>query len=242
MRVISLIAAGVFGAGAVNCSGQSITSFSPNYGQTNSSVNVYGTVFNSTTRVWFGSVRASATLVDYSGSIYHMIATVPYGSTGNVLIGVGNGTASPTVYSASYFTNITKAPFITSFSPESGAAGTEVTIYGVNFNGVTNIYFNGAKAASFTYKQTDQITATAPTNVTSGLIKVSSTNGSYTSLGTFSVPPTITNITPATAHVGDSVLIQGANFLGASAVEFAGFPAVLPSTATRKSRRRFQPA
>ena len=53
------------------------------------------------------------------------------------------------------------APTVTSFSPQRGTFGSEVTIAGTTFVGVQAVKFNG-KAATFSVNSATQITATVP--------------------------------------------------------------------------------
>src|SRR6185369_6707597 len=111
------------------------------------------------------------------------------------------------------------------FSPTSGAPGTRVTITGSAFTGVTAAKFNGV-AAAFTVNSGTQITATVPATATTGPISVTSPGGTATSAATFTVAPRITGFTPASGKVGASVVVNGANFTGATAVTFNGTAAV----------------
>jgi hypothetical protein len=225
MRVAIVLSFCVFAAGAVNSFGQNITSFSPNFGKAGSQVDIYGSGFTSSVRIWFGATRANATWVDTSDMGDHIIAYVPSGLSGAVQIGIGNGTASPTLWTDDYFTNITSAPYIVNFTPETGSAGTSVKINGANFTGISGVYFNTNKSTSVSVVQDNQITAKVPTGATTGYITVMSSKGNATSQGLFYVSPSIASFTPTSARVGESIVISGANFLGATAVRFAGVTA-----------------
>src|SRR6185369_11204334 len=109
--------------------------------------------------------------------------------------------------------NFAVAATITSFSPTSGAPGTRVTITGSAFTGVT---------------------ATVPATATTGPISVTSPGGTATSAATFTVAPRITGFTPASGKVGASVVVNGANFTGATAVTFNGTSAVFTVTSAIK--------
>ncbi len=75
---------------------------------------------------------------------------------------------------------------ITSFSPTSGAAGTNVIITGTNFNSASSVTFNGVSAA-FLVDSNTQITATVPMNAASGFISVTTTNSTAISSSNFTV-------------------------------------------------------
>ncbi len=77
-------------------------------------------------------------------------------------------------------------PAIAAFTPTNGAAGTSVTITGTNFSGATAVAFNGA-AAFFTVNSSNQITATVPTNGSSGYVSVTTPSGTAISAGAFTV-------------------------------------------------------
>ncbi|HVM62209.1 MAG TPA: DNA/RNA non-specific endonuclease [Verrucomicrobiae bacterium] len=111
------------------------------------------------------------------------------------------------------------APGAISFSPLSGATGTNITITGSNLDSATNVLFNGI-AASFTINSPQQIIATVPTNVTTGPISVFTLGGISTSPGNFTVAaangPDLALTKTHTGYfvqgdVGDTYTIQVAN-------------------------------
>ena len=78
------------------------------------------------------------------------------------------------------------APAIFAFSPTSGAVNTNVVITGTNLGSALSVTFNGANAA-FTVNSGTQLTATVPTNATTGLIAVTTPGGTATSAASFTV-------------------------------------------------------
>jgi PKD repeat protein len=77
-------------------------------------------------------------------------------------------------------------PVINSFFPTRGFPGATVTITGLNFNGATQVRFNGL-AASFTIISPSQIIATVPAGATTGPITVQTPVGTATSATSFVV-------------------------------------------------------
>src|SRR5262249_5650794 len=146
-------------------------------------------------------------------------APVPASATsGKISVTTPAGTASSTG-------NFSVHPRITAFSPTSGMPGTTVTITGTSLTGATAVKFNGTSAA-FTVNSGTQVTATVPANATTGPIAITTPGGTATSATSFTVGPRITGFTPGSGAVGASVVINGANFTGATAVKFNGATAV----------------
>lgn len=86
-------------------------------------------------------------------------------------------------------------PVITSFTPQSGAIGAKVTITGDNFNGASQVTFNGVVANNFTIDSNTQLRADVPSGATTGKIGVTTPGGDATSVDDFTVtapPPTTT--------------------------------------------------
>ncbi|MDZ7343173.1 MAG: DNRLRE domain-containing protein [candidate division KSB1 bacterium] len=83
--------------------------------------------------------------------------------------------------------NSQPSPVITSFSPASGQAGTEVTITGTQLGGATQVKFNGTSAISFTVDSPTQIRATVPAGATTGKIAVICASGIGQSASNFTV-------------------------------------------------------
>ncbi|MGV1012755.1 MAG: invasin domain 3-containing protein, partial [Flavobacterium sp.] len=68
---------------------------------------------------------------------------------------------------------------LTSFTPTTGTSGTQVSITGQNFTGVNSVKFNNVEATAFTVNSATSITATAPVNVQTGVIKVTANSQSH---------------------------------------------------------------
>ena len=119
-------------------------------------------------------------------------------------------------------------PSITGFAPASGPVGTVVTLTGINFTGATAVSINGTPAP-FAVGSATSLTATVAAGTTSGLISVTTPDGTAVSATAFQVgsPPTIASFTPTTGAVGSTVVITGTNFVGTTQVAFAGSNAPL---------------
>ena len=85
-------------------------------------------------------------------------------------------------------------PSVTGVTPASGAIGSNVTINGTGFTGVSSVKFFNNVTATFTVVNDTTITATVPSGAASGPIKISKTgcNDVQTSTFTIIVCPTIT--------------------------------------------------
>lgn len=173
-------------------SGQlAIIEFTPNEGPVGTSVTIYGSGFSTTpanNTVKFNGIMAAVS----SASTATLVATVPAGATtGKISVTVG----SSTVTSIDDFTltsgTPTGPPTITNFTPIIGAAGTQVTVTGTNFDptsGATRAQLNQVVAKATANSNTD-LTMKVPPTTGSGRIKISTSLGSIVSAGDFIVPP-----------------------------------------------------
>jgi len=116
-------------------------------------------------------------------------------------------------------------------NPASGPVSWPVTITGANFGatqGSSTVTFNGTTATPSSWSNTS-ITTSVPAGATTGpvVVNVGGTNNTCSGSCAFTVipAPSLTSITPPSAHRGDSVTIVGTNFLatrGTSTVTFNG--------------------
>ncbi len=118
------------------------------------------------------------------------------------------------------------APTLTALNPATGPVGTAVTLTGTRFTGATSVKFNGV-AAQFQVDDSTHITTTVPAGAATGRVTVTTPGGTATSAVNFVIvnTPSITGFTPASGAPGTPVALTGANFTGASRVEFAGINA-----------------
>ncbi len=104
---------------------------------------------------------------------------------------------------------------ITDISPSLGDIGTSVTVNGTNFSAVpanNKVSINGITALVTTATSTS-LTFTIPEGATSGNIVIS--HGAFTAIGpSFSVidVPTISDVDPAQAGVGETITITGTKY------------------------------
>jgi hypothetical protein len=166
-----------------------ITSFSPDNGGVGTAVTINGTNFGGATSVGFGG--ASTTQFTVANNSKKITVNVPSGAaTGPITVTTPGGTAT----SATNFTIVNQAPTISSFTPTSGNAGTQVQITGDNFIGVTSVMFGG-KNAKFTVVDSTQINAIVPSinfpkTAGGGKVQISVTNPigtANTGINTFTV-------------------------------------------------------
>lgn len=196
----------------------SITSLSVASGAVGTPVTITGTNFGSTqgtSAVLFDGTVAAPT----SWSATTIAVTVPANAGTGPVVVVVDGLPSNGIT----FTD-TSAPIITSISPTSGKAGTQVTINGSLFGtpqGTSTVAFNG-QVATPTSWATGKIVVPAPSSVTTGNVVVT-VNGIPSNGIQFVAAPTISSLSLTTGGVGTAVTISGTNFgssQGTSTVKF----------------------
>jgi hypothetical protein len=142
-----------------------ISSFTPTAGITGISVTITGTFFSGASSVKFGTRPAAYTIV----SADQIKATVPNGAS-NAKMSVTTAVATAT--STASFTPTLS---ITSFTPSSGPAGTDVTITGIGFTSTSSVKFNGVAATILSRTPPSQLVAVVPTSASTGNITVTNT-------------------------------------------------------------------
>jgi len=124
------------------------------------------------------------------------------------------------------------APSVGSISPDSGPAGTSVTISGNNFTDASAVHF-GSASASFSVTNSTTIAATAPSGT--GTVNVTVTTPAGTSAVSSAdqfkypvPPPTVTAVRPTSGPTkgGTKVTITGTNLTGVTAVRFGSTSAL----------------
>ena len=162
-----------------------ISSFAPASAQLGAVVQINGSNFAENTSVRFNGI-AAVNINRTSSSTLQV--TVPAGATSGK---ISVTTASGSVTSATDF-SVAAAPAVllpsvVGFSPQSGQAGSIVTITGTNLSGTTNVKFNGVVSAGVSGISATSLQASIPANATSGKISVTTNAGTATSTGDFTV-------------------------------------------------------
>jgi RHS repeat-associated protein len=162
-----------------------ITNFVPLNEPPGTDVTITGTNFTGATAVDFGGVAAASFTVNGSTQI---TAKIPSNAAnGPISVTTPSGTATS---SASFTVDL--PPTVTSFTPVSGTIGTLVTITGTNFNSVNGVAFGKQGITSGNVISSTQITATVPSNATTGPISVLTSYGTAISSASFTVnAPTV---------------------------------------------------
>jgi archaellum component FlaC len=102
------------------------------------------------------------------------------------------------------------AATITGFTPTSGVTGASVVITGTNFNGVTAVSFGGVSASGYTVNSATQITAIVG-NGNDGVISVTTSAGTVSSIATFDYTGTTTTTTGVTTSYIPTSIFQVPN-------------------------------
>jgi uncharacterized repeat protein (TIGR03803 family) len=141
-------------------------------------IGILGQGFNNTSVVSFDGVNATA--ITLSGGTF-ILATVPAGAlTGTVTVTTGANVLTSTQ-------SFKVKPTITSFTPPSGPVGTPVMITGTGLTQTTKVTFGGVAATTFTVNSDTQVTADVPASAVTGKITITTSGGTATSSGTFTV-------------------------------------------------------
>ena len=121
----------------------------------------------------------------------------------------------------------TTVPTVSSVSPNGGptAGGTAVTITGTNFATGATVTFGSAAATNVVVVSGTQITATTPAGAAGAVtvtVTVSGQSGSLNNGFTYSVPPTVSSVSPNSGSTGGgiAVTITGTNFATGATVTF----------------------
>lgn len=224
----------------VGCTPAQGRSEDPKTSTSGTTVEITGNHFEvGTTTVKFGGVQAVVDDIDITGT--RIRTKVPIVDSGNQVISVATqwGPAPSTVP----FVVFPKPAFNSSpnqFSPQKGASGLSVTLFGRNFNvGTSRVMFGSVAAASVSIPTSTGVTAVVPGGLPLGGVPITVTTdgGTVVTDDLFTVqglPPKIGRFTPprgrpenpTTRARGTIVTITGSNFEAGAAVRFGGKEAV----------------
>lgn len=108
------------------------------------------------------------------------------------------------------------APVVSAVSPSPSGPGYSVTLTGTGFGssrGTSVVYFNSLPATVYGTWTNTSISVTVPTGATSGPVSVVVNNlGSNQNVLLQVLSPIITGVTPPTAEIGGTVVINGSGF------------------------------
>lgn len=200
-------------SGARRTSIPQITSFNPTSAGTGASVTIRGNNFTGATAVSFGNVAATSFTVNNDTTITAVVAS---GASGSVSVVNPNGTGSRAGFV------FVAAPSITSFSPTTAGASSQVVILGTNLSTVQAVSFGGVQATSFTVSGDTSITAIVGAGA-SGNVSLTTVGGSVSIPGfTFVPAPTLTQFTPAIAGANTAITLVGTQLTTTTSVSFGG--------------------
>jgi len=191
-----------------------VSSFQPATGGAGTIVTITGKNLSNANFVSFGGIPASGVTFLSDTSIK---AAVGPGASGDVVV------ATPLSRGSLPGFTFIPPPSITSFSPATGTAGTQITITGTNFTGTTTITFGSTPVVSFNLVSPTEIVA-IPASGSSGSITVTTPGGTAISATKFVEIPVITSFTPTHGTSGTIMTIKGTGLNGATAVSVGGTP------------------
>ena len=221
-----------------------IMDVTPTGGVAGTQVTITGTGFGATQgsgNVWLGSTYG----VVASWSDRQVVAAVASGSTSGVAQILQGGVWSNTVNFA-----VTIALNISTVTPTSGVAGTQVTITGSGFGatqGNGNVWLGSNHGAVVSWSDT-QVVATVASGAISGIVQIQRDAGSSNSIPFVVNGPSVISITPTVGTAGTQVVVSGSGFgdvQGSGNVWLGTVPAVIRSSERRANcghrfnRRRY---
>jgi hypothetical protein len=187
--------------------GPSITSFSPAVGLPGTVVTISGKNFDATAAnntVKFSSIVATVS----EATATSLKVTVPADAvTGRIEVITNNMSAiSPA--------DFVIPPVVTDFSPESGVAGSEITITGKGFSSTAanNIVTFSGVTATVTAASATSLTVQVPTAGYTGTISVQIGSASVTTTEVFKYLPVITGFDPTSGPIDAEITITGSGF------------------------------
>ncbi|MFC4777808.1 IPT/TIG domain-containing protein [Paenibacillus sp. GCM10023252] len=209
-----------------------ITSVSPSKGLTTGGENVYidGSMFSSSTQVFFGNLEAQS--VTYISST-RLRAKTPAATVGTVDVTVTNVNQSATLPSAYEYTEPVPEPVtILSLSVTTGttSGGEQIYIDGINLRSGATVKFGASNATGITVISSERARVTVPANLSIGKVDVTWTNpnGQSSTLAEAyeytGVVPTITSLSVGSGPIagGTTVYINGTNFVSGMTVTVNG--------------------
>jgi len=154
-----------------------VASILPNSGSSagGTSVSITGTNFLAGALVLFGTAPASAVTVN-SGTQIQAVTPANAAGTADIVVQNPDGQSARLAGGFTYTAPApTGAPNVASISPNSGPAGTQVTINGANFGSGATVAFGTVNAPAATFVSSTQLTVSVPAEP-AGVVDVKVTN------------------------------------------------------------------
>lgn len=220
------------------------SSLSPTSGPPGTLVTIDGTGFLSVVGVYFTASSQATTNTQTLQAPWNCAGCshvenqikigVPSGvATGKIRLEYWEGGSQPPVHKSVYTSTFTVTPTLSSFSPTSGGAGTQVTINGTGLTAALSVKFKSAQnptgqqnlSATILEKAADHLKVAVPSGAGTGKIRVtyqSQSQSVYTSSAFTVLAPQISGVNPLHAPVGTTITIYGNNLTDATQVAFVG--------------------
>lgn len=126
-----------------------------------------------------------------------------------------------------------RIPVVTSFSPDSGEPGDNITITGIDLDGATAVVFGDVEGTIVSNTSTE-VVATVPEGATTGKVSVRTEGGLGQSSGDFTVivvgAVTVSSVSPLSGQAGDNVIITGTEMMTVSSVKIGDTEATIVGT------------
>ena len=216
-----------------------ITSLSPSTGLTGATppaVTITGTNLRLNSVVRFGTTVATVDSAAADGT--SMVVTPPISSavaTVDVTVtNIVDGSQLLTATRTNGYAYELAPARVTAMSAGTALPGTQITLTGTSFSGVTAVRFGSTPAAAFTVANNTTLYATVPitpasaydtvadVTVVNGTGQTSTSDPASANDWTWAAHPLVTAMTPSTGVQGASVTLTGTGFTEATAVRFGG--------------------
>ena len=200
----------------------SLVSIAPSSGVVGSPVTLNGANLTGATVIIFAGTANNTVTTGYAVNAAGTQITgvlVPSGATtGNVSVTTPGGTTNGVL-----FTVTLPAPVLSNLNPTNGPVGTSVKISGTNLSGATGVSFNGTAQTIIGSNTATSLVVAVPVGATTGTVIVTTINGTSNGINfTVTTTPSLASIAPPSGTAGSTVVLNGANLIGATAITFTG--------------------
>lgn len=199
-----------------------VTSVSPASGPVGTRVWIRGRNFNSTSLFYLNNV--SLPIVEQHAEGY--VVSIPAGASSGVIEVESYGRREATRFRF----DVLLPPALSSFAPNMGPPGTQVTITGANFTDRTAAFFGNLPCRVISRTPPSIVVVEIPAGAQgTDYLWVEDAGTRIKSTQTFQViaPPVLTSFAPISGPVGTQVTLTGSNFTATTTVAFGNVPAAI---------------